>query len=354
MSAPVFVRFGACTPLGLTAGVTVRSIAAGMARFRDTDVMGRDGEPIRASFYPELDARATREERILFFAERALHECLDGLSLNAFGKVPLLVALAEADRGAPLRSYEMVRSLERSVAPLALDASRRPLLGGRAGFFQALDQARVLITEQQARAVVIVGADSYCDRVSLEQLEDENRALSAENPDGLIPGEGAGCVLLAEGIAARSAQVPAFATLENVVLGRDDEPVKKRSGAHARGLSGVFRKLRGANAGGRTDAIFSCQTGEGVWGRELSIAYMRNAALMPEPKLVYLLAEHLGDTGAAAGPIQVGAFLHLHATAYRRRRKLDRAVMYGASDAGEVGAGLMSVVPGRTVDGLAR
>ena len=32
MSAPVFVRVGASTPLGLTCGVTVRAMAAGMAR----------------------------------------------------------------------------------------------------------------------------------------------------------------------------------------------------------------------------------------------------------------------------------------------------------------------------------
>ncbi|HRI63893.1 MAG TPA: hypothetical protein PK156_06635, partial [Polyangium sp.] len=339
MSAPVFVRVGASTPLGLTSGVTVRAMAAGMARFRDTEVMGRDGEPIRASFYPELDANATREERILFFARRAVTECLEGLSTNGFGTVPVLVVLPEADRGAPLQAYDVVRQLERLTDPreLTLDWSRRPLQTGRAGFFQALDQARVMLTEQKARAVVVVGADSYCDRVSLERLEDENRALSAENPDGLIPGEGAGCVLLAEGITARSARIPALARLEGVALSRDDEPVHKRTGAHARGLSAVFRKLREGNTGGRTDAIFSCQTGEGVWGRELSIAYMRNAALMPEPKLVYLVAENLGDMGASGGPIQVGLFLHLQATAYRRKRKLERAVMFGAADGGDVG-----------------
>ena len=80
---------------------------------------------------------------------------------------------------------------------------------------------------------------------------------------------------------------------EVITLGRDEEPFVKRSGAHARGLTEVFRKLRSANTGGRADAIFSCQTGEGVWARELSIAYMRNAALMPEPKVKYLLAENL-------------------------------------------------------------
>ena len=345
MSAPVFVRVGASTPLGLTAGVTVRAVAAGMARFRDTDVMGRDGEPIRASIFPGIDPNAPREQRILYFAERALRESLDGLPQNVFGKVPVLVVLPEADRGSALQSYEIVRSLERSAAPLglSLDWSRRPLLAGRAGFFQALDAARVMIAEQQAQAVVILGADSYCDRASLEQLEEENRALSAENPDGLIPGEGAGCVVLAEAIAARSARIPALATLEGVALGRDAEPVGKRTGAHARGISEVFRNLRLANTGGRMDAIFSCQTGEGVWGRELSIAYMRNAALMPEPKVKYLLAENLGDMGAAAGPIQVGVFLQLQTTSFRRHRKMERAILVGAGDGGEVGGAIVGV-----------
>lgn len=349
MSAPVFVRIGASTPLGLTAGVTVRAVAAGMARFRDTDVLGGDGRPIRGSFFPDINTNTIRQERILFFAERALQECLEGLAPNAFGNVVVLVVLPELERGAALQTYDIVRSLEQSAAPLglSLDFSRRPILSGRAGFFQALETARSIITEQQARAVAIVGADSYCDTASLEQLEVENRALSAENPDGLIPGEGAGCVLLAEAITARSARVASLATLDAVALGRDDDPVEKRTGAHGSGISAVFKKLRATNTAGRTDAIFSCQTGEGIWGRELSIAYMRNAALMPEPKVAYLLAENLGDTGAAAGPIQLGVCLHLHTTSYRRKRKLDRAVLYGAADGGDVGGAIVGVVPGK-------
>lgn len=344
MSAPAFVRLGACTPLGLSSGVTARAAAAGMARFGDTDVMGRDGEPIRASRLSELDPGASRADRMLFFAERALRECLDGLPPGVFGAIPVLLALPEPDRGAPLATYDFSRAVERKAASLglSLDFSKRPFQSGRAAFFQALDVAKGMIAERQAYAVAILAVDSYCDRASLEQLAKENRALSAENPDGLIPGEGAGCVLVAEGIAARGARIPALATLEAVALGRDQEPVGKRSGAHARGISEVFRKLRAGNGGGRADAIFSCQTGEGVWARELSIAYMRNAALMPEPKVKYLLAENLGDMGAAAGAVQVGVFLQMHATSFRRRRKLDRAVLYGAGDDGIVGGCIVS------------
>jgi len=60
-----------------------------------------------------------------------------------------------------------------------------------------------------------------------------------------------------------------------------------------------------------------------------------------------LLAENLGDMGAAAGPVQVGVFLHLHGTSYRRGRRLERAILYGAGDGGDVGGAIVSAMSER-------
>jgi 3-oxoacyl-[acyl-carrier-protein] synthase-1 len=343
MSAPVFVRLGLATPLGLTAPTTLHALAAGITCFRDTAVHGRDAEPLRAALLAALDPSSTRSERILFFAQRALRECLEGVPSGAFARIPAFVALPEPGRGGPLTLLDISRSLGRATPPgVPLDWSAPPITAGRAGVFQALDAARAAIAQRSAEAALIAGLDSYCDRASLVQLDDSVRILGDDNPDGLIPGEGAGVVLLADAGAARRAGLLPLATLEASALGRDAEPFEKRNGARARGLTAVLRRLSKA-APARVDAVFSCQTGEGLWARELSIAHLRNVEIMPEPQKRYLLAGSLGDVGAAGGAIQLAYLVHLAGRRKLGLRKLDRAIVYGAADGGDVGACVVSV-----------
>jgi 3-oxoacyl-[acyl-carrier-protein] synthase-1 len=86
------------------------------------------------------------------------------------------------------------------------------------------------------------------------------------------------------------------------------------------------------------EQVLSCQTGEGYWAKEFAQAYLRNAALFPEPLQVEELATTLGDVGAAAGALQVGYGLHL-----LKKRGGGRALVYGSSDTGGVGACVLEV-----------
>jgi len=93
----------------------------------------------------------------------------------------------------------------------------------------------------------------------------------------------------------------------------------------------------------RVDAVFACQPGEAFWPTEFSRAYLRNAALMPEPLQVRTVGECLGDAGAGAGPVMLGAAL------YRRGRRAQdgsRTLVYGCADGGKVGACVVEFVSG--------
>jgi 3-oxoacyl-[acyl-carrier-protein] synthase-1 len=277
---------------------------------------------------------------MIFFAERALRGCLADLPKNAFSNLPVFLALPEPSRGAPLVIGQLADAVVlaiRDVVPSSKVAGTYEI--GRAAFFQALGAAAAAIAQQTAEAAIIVGMDSYCDKASLEQLGNANRILGDSNPDGLIPGEGAGAVLVTTAVAARRAGLEPLASLETYAFARDAEPFEERTGAHAHALTTVLRQLHGAQPSApRVDAVFSCQTQEGLWARELSIAHLRNPPLMPEPQRRRMLADTLGDTGAAAGPIQLGMLVHLSPRGWRRNRKLDRAILYGAADCGDVGA----------------
>ncbi len=130
--------------------------------------------------------------------------------------------------------------------------------------------------------------------------------------------------------------------MDAVALSRDAEKFGVRKPAHARGLTAAFRKLS-KMAPTRVDAVFSCQPGEGLWARELTIAHLRNPSIMPEPQKRYLLAVSLGDVGAAGGAISVAHLIHVAGRKKPGRRKLERAIVYGASDGGEVGSCVVSV-----------
>lgn len=346
VSAPVLVSVGLCTPLGYTTRATQCAIAAGLSCFKDTEVKDRQGEPARAAWLENLNADASRDERIAYFGTRAMHQCLAEVELGQFEDLPVFVALPEEGSGGSFSPDVVKSALQRETPSGAnLDWSPQTYSGGRAGFFQALDAAVTEINRKSKSAALVGGCDSLCDRESLDALVRKRRILGADSFDGLIPGEGAGFLLLMEAGAARKSQLQQLALIENCALGRDAEPFTARSPWHAVGLTQLFNQLRLADPNApRVDAFFSCQTGESFWAKELSLASMRNPSLMPEPQRELLLAENLGDVGAAAGAIQVAMVLHIHSRGQSLNRKLERALVYGAADGGDVGGCIISVV----------
>lgn len=108
----------------------------------------------------------------------------------------------------------------------------------------------------------------------------------------------------------------------------------------AEGLTTAFRHLRAhpTMARKRVAQVLSCQTGETFWGHEFNRAYLRNAALMPEPLRVALLAETQGDVGAGAGVIQFGLAIQLLGEQVSIPASEARMLVYGCSDEGQVGA----------------
>ncbi|MEZ4302572.1 MAG: beta-ketoacyl synthase N-terminal-like domain-containing protein [Polyangiaceae bacterium] len=233
----------------------------------------------------------------------------------------------------------VLRELHGAADPaLPLDWSPKVVHGGRAGLFAALSAAMTALASGKVRMALAGGLDSSCDTASLRHLAAEKRVLGKENPDGLVPGEGAGFLLLAHKDAV-SGLGPPLGRLVACATARDDRPFRDRRPLEATALTSVFRQLRQAGAARpRPQHLFSCQTGEGFWSRELSTAYLRNAELMPEPFRVTLVAASLGDAGAASPAIQIAMALHAFVPRRRTAPPLTRALVYGSADNGLTGA----------------
>jgi 3-oxoacyl-[acyl-carrier-protein] synthase-1 len=333
------LSLGMCTPLGLTARATQVEMAAGTVRFFETDVPDRGGEPVRASMLTLLGPGLTRTERMASLAVTALEESLKEMASLGMERLPLLLALPEPGSGSPFEMKSLLSALDHAAAPVKLEVSESTLFTeGRAGFFRALTEASRLLKSRKFSWVLVGGVDSMCDRGSLAHHAHEGRSLGPSTRDGILPGEGAGFLLLS------SAQVPRGLSPQGWIIGcsLSHEPCcfLQRKPNLAEGLSNAFRQLRTHPAVGarRVDHLLSCQTGENFWAQEFNYAYLRNAPLMPEPLTMGLIAASLGDVGAAAGSIQVGSALHYLKKQEPVHEGAARVLIYGCADAGQVGA----------------
>jgi len=315
-------------------------MAAGTVRFFETDVLDATGEPVRASVLKLLDPNLSRTERMVSLAVTALQEALKNVAPLVVTHLPLLLALPEPGSGAPF-DLDVVRGeLNRAAAPVRLEVSKDALLHeGRAGFFRVLAEAIQLLKSRRASWVLVGGVDSMCDRQSLAHHARMGRTLGPGMPDGILPGEGAGFILLTSAELSRQRRLKSQGRVLGCALSHEPHSFLQRKPNMAEGLTEAFRQLRLHTMAGarRVDHILSCQTGELFWAQEFNYAYLRNASLMPEPLTVSQVAESLGDVGAAAGAIQFGSALCLLSRLEKVSGEPTRILVYGCADAGHVG-----------------
>ncbi|HYO68950.1 MAG TPA: beta-ketoacyl synthase N-terminal-like domain-containing protein [Archangium sp.] len=330
-----------CTPLGLTARATLAEMAAGTVRFLMMKVRDAQGEPVRASVLTLLEPDMGRTERVAAMAVTALDACRTHAEALGVERLPLLLALPEEERGAGLEVPALLGALMGAVAPIRLDVLPGAVLRkGRAGLFVALRMASELLRTGQANCVLVGAADSLCDEHTLSGLAKAGRCLSSSTRDGIIPGEGAGFLLLTTSRVLVRRGLASRAWVLAGALAREPRPFLLGRPSQADGLTEAFRQLRQHPVAGtrRVDHVLSGQTGERFWAREFTHAYLRNVALMPEPLTVSLIAESLGDAGAASAVIQLGYALYLLQKQERVLGRAPRALVYGCSDGGDVGA----------------
>lgn len=336
MSAAQVVGLGLCTPVGTSTHMTLASLRAGLVRFAETEVLDDVGEPVRASRLSLLDVSLSRTERMVALARQALAGVRPILDALPPGPVPLYLGLPEARPGARVEQEALVAALRDETAGRLEVAQVHE--SGRAAFFEALASAQKDLHSGRAGALALVGAvDSLADTASLEALAGARLHLGRRNPDGRIPGEGAGFVALARPGAPKSLKLEASGVLLGTALAVEPKPFAQRAPSDADGLTAVLHALqRDAVTGARrVDAVFACQPGDSFWGTEFTRAYLRNAALMPEPLRVLVAGEGLGDAGAGAGPIMLGVALH---RARWRQAGARRTLVYGSADGGRIGA----------------
>lgn len=349
---PWVISLGMCTPLGLDAPTNLVEAAAGTTKFVELeDIVDRRGEPVVASSMPVLADQA-RTERIVALGRRAASEALERAGRLGLGAcdLPVFVGLPEP---APHEPAIDLAPIQADLQDVAAGFRLRFAPGwacqhGRAGFFVALERAIAAL--DGAEVALVGGVDSLCDRLSIRRLVDAGRIRG-----GLLPGEGAGFIMLARADRWARQQAGAFCVLATSLARHEGE-----SGVDVgRALAGVFRALRRHPrlADRRCHHVLTCQTGESHLAAEFGVAYVRNGPLFPEPMTYDFVGESFGDCGAASGALAMGlaqrAFMVPHVVQGSGADQA-RILVYASSDGGDVGACVVGSGPIRAdLGGLA-
>ena len=324
--------FAACTSLGYSLESTLSAMGAGLSNFTNTAVPNEFGHPAVAASL--IQPHVGRSERLVALFEHALEDLERLLPRERLANVPVLIGVASdltIDEKATMRRVVQEHGLHGETAWYPY---------GRASTFAALAAGMEQIAGGSHPLVLVGGIDSLCAPATVASLVRAGRVLSPYT-EGTIPGEAAAFAVLVRSQAS-VVDPRSSVLLEGVAVNRAATPFTEARVVSAEALTSVFRTLREGGAR-RVDRIIGAHSGEGYFGRAFAHAYLREVEMMPEPLSVEVIADRVGDVGAAAGIL--GTAFGVYLMVQDGREQGGRALAYSESDTGEVGAAIVDGSP---------
>lgn len=318
---------GMCCAVGFSARAARAAIRARLNRFMESEFIDEQAEPLIVSRLPLGDLWGP--PRIAKMFEAALTDCLEGVSGFKPQTAELLLLVAEQGRPgyqaawqrACVAAYEKV-----SGAPLRDRAQVLPL--GRAGLAAALRQAHVLLMDGHASHVVVAGVDSYLNAQAITHLLRERRLLTDTVSEGFIPGEGAGALVVELAPEGQGGlQVLGVGAAEESATLYNDEPVR------ASGLTRALREALDVSGYPLNELHFRMAdlSGEPLYFREAALANTRLLDHRGGRFPLLHIADCIGETGAAVGPLSLAYLTDAMARGYAPGT---RAVLHLSNDGG--------------------
>ena len=299
---------GMVCSVGLSANAACAALRAGIARFDELVYWDSNSLPVVGAAISGLSLDLQFGPRLVEMLAMALHDCLSGMSTLPLQKVPLLVGVAEPGRpggvGDSSAQSILVQVQEKLGSKFHPSLSRVIPKGHTAGF-EGLRMARDLLQAHDVPGCLVCGVDSYINASSLCWLDQHWRLKRENHMNGVIPGEAAAAVYV-----QRQAPSKTKTKVEVVGLGFGQEKasILTQEPLQGRGLADAARQALAEVGWGfhELDFRLSDVTGENYGFRELTLAegrLMRIVRSQPQP--LWHAADSIGDTGAAAGVVQL-------------------------------------------------
>ena len=173
------------------------------------------------------------------------------------------------------------------------------------GFSDAVLLADKIIESGQCERVILVGADSFSDPLSLKWLVESSRLKTQDTPAGLIPGEAAACIMLESEVSASRRNAIVDAYVNNSVALKEtnaycDENLSDGS-TYAQAITHILNGVEET-----VGDIYINVNGENWCANEwanvkVKLSHTFNLAQVSE----HYLASSFGDIGAAYGPLSL-------------------------------------------------
>ena len=296
---------GLATPVGLTPEATAAALRARVGAFGDLPYVDDTGERVVGAAMPVSivgwRGRARLVDLLLLAFETAIDRLPPRLSAST---IPLLICTREADgAGASINGVVAVIEARLRLSFSRVGSAHFP--GGPTSVFQALAQARRLLTDDPSAACLLVAVDSAIDGRALAALGALGRLKTSVQPDGLIPGEAAGICL----VTSRRSSTPGV-TVRGLGFGVEEATVLDDRPLLGKGMASAVTKALGEGgvAMHQVDLRLSDVAGEAYGFEELALAQSRTMRGRRESQEVWHPAGSIGYCGAAAGLVQLAWF----------------------------------------------
>lgn len=312
------VSTGMVCPVGLTAADACAAMRAGVDKFEELPYMDNSGEPIVGAMIPAFGPNLKREDRLIELLSAALIDCLNQGYPKQMDMVPLIVALAERGRpgGCSALTDRIVPIIEQKLKLRFHPQLSRVISSGHTAGFEALAIARELLRDRHIPTCIVCGVDSYVNASSLWWLEQHWRLKTEENSDGVIPGEAAAAVLVC---ANQNMSSKKSVRLIGLGIGTESAAVMTEEPLLGLGLTAAS-KIALSEAGIQMHQIafrLSDITGESYGFREQALVVGRLLRVhRKEGYPIWHVSESIGDTGSAAGIIQLILSFHAYHKGY--------------------------------------
>jgi 3-oxoacyl-[acyl-carrier-protein] synthase-1 len=298
MGGPVYVRAaGMACPVGMNWPSACAAMRAGITRKALSAYRDDNGREIIASYLRDaiIPENAPVEERWLFLLSRALEDMSHETGGSPLKHMPLFVALPAPSGERPYAVSFLADSLSARLGVRLAPENVFVFSEGAYGGYVALQQGRASVRAGQP--CIVAAADSMLSARTLLRLSEKQRLLVEGNSDGVIPGEAAAAMLLTQEKRQALASIRGLGFGKEASLLDNDVPLR---------AEGVVAAARTALAEAalqlhELDFRLSDAAGESFYFREQALFMSR---LLRERKVrfpLWLPAETLGDTGAAAG-----------------------------------------------------
>ncbi len=329
---------GLVTSVGLGAAASCAAMRAGLTNPVETKFIDARGAWIMAHQVPLAQPwRGMR--KLVVMASMAVEEALQPLPREAWGRVPLLLCVAESERPGrtPGLDQRLYTQLQDELGVQFAEGSAI-VPRGRVSVAVALSQARTLLARPGVSHVLVAAADSLLSWPTLSHYDQADRLLTEANPDGFMPGEGAGALLLGRPSAAGELLCTGLG------FGLEAAHVESGEPLRAEGLSTAIRAAL-ADAGREMhdmDFRITDVGGEQYYFKEAALALSRTLRVRKEELDIWHPAESTGEIGAATGASLVAVALAASRKGYARGRRI---LAHASNDAGHRAAMVLEYRP---------